>query len=124
MDVGGYRLHLRCSGQGNSTVILESGAGMSSNEWALVQPKVTTFTRVCSYDRAGYGWSDAGPFADPVEVLHVLLRNGGVSPPYVIVGHSYGSGHARRYAYRFTLMNPLWPAATLEDENGRERNST
>ena len=81
LDVCGSRLHLRCTGQGRPTVALVTGGGMSSNEWALVQPEVAKFTRVCSYDRTGYGWSDAGPSADPVEVLHVLLRNGGISGP-------------------------------------------
>src|SRR5690349_21749783 len=101
IDVGGYRLHLLCVGQGSPTVVLESGSGMSSNEWTLVQPEVAKFTRVCSYDRVGFGWSESGPPADPVDVLRVLLRNGGVSGPYAIVGHSYGSGLARRFAYRF-----------------------
>ena len=100
VDVGGYRLHLRCEGQGSPTVVLESGSGMTSNEWALVQPEVAKFTRVCSYDRAGLGWSESGPPADPVEVLYSLLRNGAASGPYSIVGHSYGSGLARRFAYR------------------------
>jgi hypothetical protein len=64
IDVDGYRLHLRCAGEGQPTVILESGFGMSSNEWALVQPEVAKFTQVCSYDRTGYGWSESGPPAD------------------------------------------------------------
>jgi pimeloyl-ACP methyl ester carboxylesterase len=101
IDVGGYRLHLRCDGVGSPTVVLESGFGMSSNEWALVQPELTRFTRACSYDRAGYGWSDSGPPEDAVEVLHALLPKGGISGPYVMVGHSYGSGLVRRYASRF-----------------------
>jgi hypothetical protein len=95
VDVGGYRLHLRCAGQGSPTVLLESGSGMTSNEWTLVQPEVAKFTRVCSYDRSGFGWSESGPPADPVEVLHVLLGNAAVSGPYAIVGHSYGSGLAQ-----------------------------
>ena len=65
VDVGGYRLHLRCEGQGSPTVVLESGCGMTSNEWTLVQPEVARFTRVCSYDRAGLGWSESGPPTDP-----------------------------------------------------------
>src|ERR1700756_4136118 len=91
-DVGGYRLHLRCEGQGSPTVVLESGGGMTSNEWTLVQPDVAKFTRVCSYDRTGLGWSENGAPSDPVGVLHTLLRTGEVPGPYVIVGHSYGSG--------------------------------
>jgi pimeloyl-ACP methyl ester carboxylesterase len=102
VDVGGYRLHLRCEGQGSPTVVLESGSGMTSNEWTLVQPEIAKFTRVCSYDRAGFGWSNSGPPAEPVEILHILLGKAGMSGPYAIVGHSYGSGLARRFAYRFS----------------------
>ena len=94
---------------------------MSSNEWALVQPEVTSFTRVCSYDRAGYGWSDSGPPADAVEVLHVLLRNGAISGPYVMVGHSYGSSLVRRYGYRFPdqIAGMVLTATSYPDEEVR-----
>jgi pimeloyl-ACP methyl ester carboxylesterase len=119
VDVGGYRLHLRCEGQGSPTVVLESGGGMSSNEWALVQPEVTKFTRVCSFDRSGLGWSDRGPPSDPVDVLHVLLRNGAISGPYVIVGHSYGCGLVRRFAYRFPreVTGMVLAATSYPDED-------
>ena len=120
IDVGGYRLHLLCAGQGSPTVVLESGGGMSSIEWTLVQPEVAKFTRVCSYDRAGYGWSDSdsGRQADTIETLHVLLRNGAIYSPYVIVGHSYGSGLARRYAYRFEneVRGMVLAATSFPDE--------
>lgn len=86
VDIGGYQLHLRCAGEGRPAVILESGFGMSSNAWALVQPEVAKFTQVCSYDRTGYGWSDSAPAADPVSLLHHLLSNGLVSDSYVLVG--------------------------------------
>ena len=61
VDLGGYRLHLDCTGRGEPTVILSAGAGAFSTDWALVQPKVAAFTRVCSYDRSGAAWSDLGP---------------------------------------------------------------
>ena len=61
IDVGGYRLHIHCTGTGNPTIILDAGNGGSSLDWSTVQPAVATFARVCSYDRAGYGWSDSGP---------------------------------------------------------------
>src|SRR6266508_3082056 len=64
IDVGGWRLHLNCTGKpatSSPTVILESGVGDFSVEWSLVQPGVATFARVCSYDRAGDGWSAIGP---------------------------------------------------------------
>jgi pimeloyl-ACP methyl ester carboxylesterase len=122
VDVGAYRLHLRCEGQGSPTVVLESGSGMTSNEWTLVQPDVTKFTRVCSYDRAGLGWSESGPPADPVELLHALLRKGEVPGPYAIVGHSYGSGLVLRFAYRFPneVKGMVLTAASYPDEEVRQ----
>jgi pimeloyl-ACP methyl ester carboxylesterase len=62
VDVGGHKLHLWCTGAGTPSVILESGLGGSSFAWGFVQPEVAKFTRVCSYDRAGMGYSDPGPF--------------------------------------------------------------
>ncbi len=61
IDVGGYRLHLHCMGTGNPTVILESGQANSVSVWTRVQPAVAKLTCVCAYDRAGVGWSEAGP---------------------------------------------------------------
>src|SRR5437660_2315254 len=91
-DVGGRKLHLYCTGKGSPTVILESGAGSFSIDWALVQPEIAKMTRVCSYDRSGYAWSDPGPEWDTVEQvtrdLDVVLKNGGEHPPYVLVGQS------------------------------------
>jgi len=57
-DVGDYRLHLYCTGEGRPTVILEAGAGNPSIGWSVVQSRVEGYARVCSYDRAGFGWSD------------------------------------------------------------------
>ncbi len=132
VDIGGYQLHLRCAGNGSPAVILESGFGMSSNAWALIQPEVAKFTRACSYDRTGYGWSDPGPSTDPVPVLHTLLRNADISGPFVMVGHSYGSGLVRRYVYRFpdevggmVLASTSYPDQEVRriaaDENRGER---
>ena len=92
IDVGGYALNLNCTGSGTPTVILESGWSMPGASWSLVQPKVAKFTRVCSYDRAGYGWSDEGPTprtSDEIaRELHTLLNNAGIKPPYILAGHS------------------------------------
>ncbi len=94
VDVGGYRLYLDCTGQGSPAVILESGALDSSRQWQKVQPAIAHITRVCSYDRAGFGWSDPGPApltAHQMAIeLHTLLTKAGVNPPYVVVGHSFG----------------------------------
>jgi pimeloyl-ACP methyl ester carboxylesterase len=109
VDLGGWRLHLNCTGQSSAsqpTVILEAGIGDFSVEWSLVQPGVAKFARVCSYDRAGDGWSDLGPYPRTmhqlVYELHTLLDKAGVRPPFVLVGHSYGGWLVRLYAYTYT----------------------
>src|SRR5882762_8109125 len=91
VDIGGRRLHLRATGIGTPTVIVENGSSSFSIDWALVQSKVSLFTQICTYDRAGFAWSDRGPEGNTVEEvvddLHLLLRTAGVPPPYVLVGH-------------------------------------
>lgn len=108
VDVGGWRLHLNCTGEaraGQPTVILEPGIGDFSVEWSLVQPGVAKFARVCSYDRAGDGWSDWGPhprtFRQIVYELHTLLDKAGIKPPFVLVGQSYGGWLTRLYAFTY-----------------------
>ena len=105
IDVGGWRLHLNCMGEskeGEPTVILEPGIGDFSVEWSLVQPRIAPVARVCSYDRAGDGWSDLGPYPRTlhqiVYELHTLLERANVRPPYVLVGHSYGGWLVQQYA--------------------------
>jgi pimeloyl-ACP methyl ester carboxylesterase len=101
VDMGGYKLNIVCTGQGGPTVILLSGLEVPAKGWELVQPGIATFTRVCSYDRAGYGWSDAGPtprtVSQIVHELHTLLENAGEKPPYILVGHSFGKNSVRMY---------------------------
>jgi len=105
IDIGGRRLHLNCSGNGSPTIVAENGLGAFSSDWALVQPEVSKFTRFCSYDRAGYAWSDNGPALDMVEEtaddLRMLLRRSGVEPPYVLIGASIGGLYVRAYQRRF-----------------------
>jgi pimeloyl-ACP methyl ester carboxylesterase len=102
VDVGGYRLHLYCVGQGSPTAVLISGVGSDTHTWALVQKPAANVTRVCTYDRAGMGWSDAAPVPRDSRYaaarLRALLRNARIAPPYVLVGHSLGALHARIYA--------------------------
>src|ERR1041384_6036419 len=105
VDIDGYRLHLNCTGKNGPTVVLIAGAGDFSFDWGLVQPNVSRFARVCSYDRAGLAWSDPGPtprtmLQDAYE-LHELLRAAGVKAPYVLVGHSIGGLIARVYAAQY-----------------------
>jgi pimeloyl-ACP methyl ester carboxylesterase len=94
VQVDGHRMHLDCEGTGQPTVVLDSGLGDSFAAWALVQPKVAEFTRVCSYDRPGFGWSDEADVprdSDHVaHQLHELLVNAGIAGPYILVGHSFG----------------------------------
>ena len=104
IDIGGWKLHLNCTGQAKPqqpTVILEAGIGDFSVEWSLVQPSVAKFARVCSYDRADDGWSDYGPsprtMRQIVYELHTLLAKANERPPYVLVGHSYGGWLVRLY---------------------------
>src|SRR5437764_15430301 len=82
VDVGGHRLHITCTGKGSPTVVMEAGAGDFSFDWSLAQPKVAQFARVCSYDRAGYAWSDVGPMPRTMQQivaeLHIGLRKAGV----------------------------------------------
>ncbi len=112
VDVGGYRVHIYCTGTGSPTVMVVGGG--FSFDWGLVQPKVAAFTRICTYDPSGTAWSD--PFgartignqnahppkpkcAERVEEIHKLLSNAGVEGPYVLVGFSIGAVIGRLYAH-------------------------
>jgi pimeloyl-ACP methyl ester carboxylesterase len=104
-DVGGYRLHLTCTGSGGPTVVLQSGLGGMSASWARIVPEVSRTTRVCAYDRAGQGWSDDAPqVPDGLQAaadLHTLLQRAGEDAPFVLVGHSTGGSYAMTYAVRY-----------------------
>jgi pimeloyl-ACP methyl ester carboxylesterase len=101
-DVPNVSLAINCTGQGSPTVILDSGLGVPGIAgWKQSQPDIAKFTRVCSYDRAGYGWSTPGPMprtsAQIVKELHALLTAAGEKPPYVLVAHSFGGFNVRLY---------------------------
>jgi pimeloyl-ACP methyl ester carboxylesterase len=110
VDMGGYRLHLRCTGTGagtakDLTVILESGLGSTTSTWARIQHQVAQTMRVCSYDRGGIGWSDPSPRPrDAISIaneLSELLRRADIHGPLVIVGHSSGGLYARAFQAQF-----------------------
>ena len=120
VDVGGHRLHLVRAGHGSPAVIFDAALGASSISWSFVLPEVARVTEACAYDRAGMGWSDAGPLprtAGRIErELHELLVRGRVPPPYVLVGHSFGGLVARLFAARhrddtagLVLIEPAQP---------------
>lgn len=94
VEAGSHRIHLHCMGEGSPVVILDSGLGAAHIDWYYVQPAVARYTRTCSYDRAGYGFSEMGPKPRTshriVEELRTVMRNARVEPPYVLVGHSFG----------------------------------
>jgi pimeloyl-ACP methyl ester carboxylesterase len=120
IDIGGFRLHLYCTGSGSPAVILDSALGGSSVSWLLVQPDISNLTRVCSYDRGGFGWSDPGPKPRTAgriaDELRVLLDRAGILPPFVVVGHSFGGLVMRIFAARhradiagIVLVDPAHP---------------
>ena len=101
-DVGGRKMHIDCRGEGSPAVILDAGLGDTYLSWRKVQPQIAAFTRACSYDRAGLGYSDPSPLPRTSEViakeLHTLLQAAQIAPPYVLVGHSMGGYDVRLYA--------------------------
>lgn len=105
VDVGGYRLHINCTGNGSPTVVIESGWGDMSAAWGWVQPEVAKTTRVCTYDRAGMGWSEVSPqprtAREYAKELHALLAKANERGPYVLVGHSMGGFTVIVYAHDY-----------------------
>ena len=105
VDVGGFRMHIYCSGEGSPTVILDAGLGQGTVYWSEVQDGISKHTRVCSYDRAGMGWSEPGPeprtYMRATEELHSLLGNSGEVGPYVLIGHSSGAHTVRFFVEEY-----------------------
>jgi pimeloyl-ACP methyl ester carboxylesterase len=124
VNVGDHRLHINCTGQGSPTVVMESGMSGWSTDWILVQPEIAKTTRVCSYDRAGYGWSESGiQPRDSQQIskeLQVLLLRAGVKRKYILVGHSLGGLFVQLYAKLhphqvagLVLVDSVHPAQSL-----------
>jgi len=108
IDIGVHRLHLYCVGKGSPTVVMDAGLGGSALEWLMVQRRLASQTRACTYDRAGYGWSDPasgpGTSLQNARELRALLARGGIDPPYVLTGHSYGGYDAQLFASIFPRL--------------------
>lgn len=124
VDIGQYRLHLYCTGQGRQTVVLSPGGGDFSFDWYLVQEKLSGSTRVCSYDRAGSAWSDTGPqpatMRQEAHELRLALRKAKERGPYILVGHSLGGLVVRVFAQHYprdtagvVLVDATSPDTTL-----------
>jgi pimeloyl-ACP methyl ester carboxylesterase len=105
IDVGGHRLHIYAAGKGSPAVVFESGGGSWSLDWHLVQAEVAKFTRACSYDRAGFGWSESGPkprtSLQIATELHTLLEKSEVEKPCILVGASFGGHTVRLFAKNY-----------------------
>ncbi len=104
-NIDGHALHMYCTGEGSPTILLSSGLGDDFTSWAKIQPELSKQTRVCSYDRAGFGWSDSRSEAQDsnaiVSQLHQLVEAAAIQRPFLLVGHSISGIHMRLYAARY-----------------------
>jgi pimeloyl-ACP methyl ester carboxylesterase len=125
IDAGGHRLHVTCAGAGSPAVIFDAALGASSLSWCHVQPAIAGLTTSCAYDRAGLGWSEPGPLPRTAgriaRELYAVLRASTVTPPYVLVGHSFGALVVRIFAAQhptdvagMVLIDPADPEEWLD----------
>lgn len=128
VDVGGYHLHIHCVGSGSPTVVIESGLGDWSTGWDAVQNEVSKATKVCTYDRAGWGWSEQGPLPRDARrfasELHTLLNNANISGPLILVGHSLGGFSVRVFVHQYptgvagvVLVDSMSPKQISQPDN-------
>jgi pimeloyl-ACP methyl ester carboxylesterase len=105
VDLGGHRLHVNCTGHGSPTVVIENGFDEYSFDWIWVQTQVEKFTRVSTYDRAGYAWSEPGPKPRTLAQINLELRDAlaklGENGRFVLVGHSFGGPAVRNFALAY-----------------------
>ena len=105
INVGSHQLHIYSTGEGSPSIVFESGGASWSLDWTLVQSEVAKFTNACSYDRAGFGWSESG--SNPrtseqiVTELHTLLTRAEIKKPYILVGASFGGHTARLFVKKY-----------------------
>lgn len=108
VDIGGRHLHLNCKGKGQPTVLIDIGLGAASLEWSGVMQRVAAHQQVCVLERAGYGWSEMGPYprtsAQQANDLYLLQLSADLKPPYVLVGHSYGGYSMQIFARRYPFL--------------------
>src|SRR3954468_1620782 len=113
VDLGGHKLHVHCVGKGLPTVVIENGFDEFSTDWVMVQEQVAKFTRVCTYGRAGYAWSDPGPkpqtYSQINVELHEALSKLNEERPLVLVGHSFGGP----VIWNYTTLYPKEVAGLL-----------
>jgi pimeloyl-ACP methyl ester carboxylesterase len=125
VEVGGRKMHIDCTGDGKPTVVLDSGLGDTYISWRKVQPEIARFASVCSYDRAGLGYSDPSPEPRTAKViaqeLHALLQAAPIPPPYILVGHSMGGYDVRLFAslYRSEVAGMVLVDASHPDQERR-----
>jgi pimeloyl-ACP methyl ester carboxylesterase len=135
VDLGGFRLNLYCMGSGSPTVVFDSGWEDWAPAWSTVQPKVAEFTRACSYDRAGAGFSDPGPMPRTsvriARELHSALHRAHVAGPYILVANAFGGDNVRTFADLYmgevaglvmddADSDDVGPSAMTEDQHRRE----
>jgi len=105
VTVDGHAMHLYCTGAGSPTLVLEAGRANDFLVWGKQQAPLSRTTQTCSYDRAGFGWSEPQPgprdATHMADQLHALLRQAGVNGPVILVGHSAGGIYIRVYATRY-----------------------
>lgn len=106
VEADGTRLNLYCTGSGSPAVVFDSGWEDWAPVWTIVQPQVARWTRACSYDRAGAGFSDPGRMPRTsvriADELHSALHHAGIEGPYILVGHAFGGDNVRTFAARYT----------------------
>lgn len=125
VDVGGYQLHIHSTGTGGPTVVLDAGLSGTSLGWSLVQSEASKFTRVCSFDRAGYAWSEESASQRTsdhlAEELHTLLHAAHIPGPYILVGHSFGGCNALLFADMYpTEILGVILVDSVHEEMGQE----
>ena len=123
----GRTLHMVCIGQGSPVVILPTGSNGWGIGWNKVQPAVAAKTRVCAWDRAGFGLSTGVPKPQTVDQsttdLQAALEAGRITGPYVAVGASLGADESLLFKDRepnkvvgMVLVDPSFPDQVAREQ--------